>query len=127
MGRWAACRVGGVSIWVYCGLLRCWAEAACGGYAASVSFGLVRSLERARRWHIAHTPPPCRFRGSFMGKREVGGGVLGIHRLRVVFGVVRGMQRCWMQPLCRFELVRRLERQLEAAFGVKRRLGWVVT
>ena len=45
-------------------------EAACGVFAASVSFrACSRPGEGARRRHVGHMPPPCHFRGLLARER----------------------------------------------------------
>jgi len=65
----------------------------------------LRVVFRARSWLYAASMSVSRL---VRGTERVRGGVWGTRRLRVVFGVVRGMGRCWrrrvgyMLPPCRF-------------------------
>jgi len=64
-------------------------------YAISVLFqARLQAGEGARSWCVWHIPPLSLL--GLVGERErIGGGVCGVHHLRVVLGVILGIERCW--------------------------------
>ena len=119
LSGWAARHVGDVLIWAYRGPLGHWVAHRVRGGRTVVHLAVGRLIVLG----------VCRF-GHSVVRRAVGRlvvFVVGRFGPTVVHCAIGQFVAFMLCRFGRFGLVHRVERWLEAAFGVKRRLGWVVT